>query len=193
MLKSVLSLAVSVLVTFPALAETNVSEWRHATLKSAEGAEIAIDYQIVHETNMSNKPSESYRLSPVIVNFTRSGLTARDKVQVVIVNDMKNLGSCGSRAYDWQESTYVDLVAAPEGHFYGDLTESGFRRETFGIRYNLPVHSLALVMNPYCQTQVSYGQSVAVVVNGHWLVDPISHSTNFRLDLGHEIAERYRR
>ena len=192
MLKSVIALIVIGFVTFPALAETTVSDWRHAALKSAEGAEITIDYQIVHDTNMSNKPSESYTLSPVIVNFTRSGLTPRDKVQVVVVNEMKNLGSCGSRAYDWQESTYVDLVAAPEGHFYGDLTEQGFRRETFGIRYNQPVRSLALVMNPYCQTQVSYGQSIAVVVNGHWLVDPISHTTNFRLDLGHEIAARYR-
>ena len=186
----VLSAVALTLVTVSASAETTVSEWRQSRLKSADGVEITVDYQIVHDYYMSNKPTITFKLSPVIINV--SSAKAGANIRAVLLNNVKASG-CGRHPYWYQEAAMVDLKSAPEGHQYANLTSEGRRRRTFGTEFDEPVGPLALAVLPYCMADVSFGQELGIVVDGHWLIDPVSGSTNFKLDLGGDVASAHRR
>lgn len=144
------------------------SPWKKEFRSLEEGMELSIDFQMTYNNYVSNKPYNYLYITELFVNLSGRKFTPSDKVRVVFNNKMKNLGQCGSRAYDWNEIVVADLKLAPGGHMYVDLIKEGKKKRTFENIYDQEVGRLSLHLNPYCRTQTSVGQEISFVINGKW-------------------------
>ena len=153
----------SVFILFFVL-NAQASRWYKKSFKSREGIQIDVSYQLIDYTQYSSR----HAVYPI--HFEVIGLTYPSNAKVVFINKLKDLSLCGRNESITEEIFQEDLL--PFGRNYtAYLTDKA--------RHHLIVD---LERDSYCRHQVSAGQEFAIVVNGYWLQDPISSSSNFKIN-----------
>lgn len=142
------------------------TDWCHDYLRSADGFAINFDYQVIETGPNPNGPSEIKRTtSPAWLNVVGASFSGAEHVSAVIVTHgySEKCGPVECGLYD-EQVHHVDLAFAGGNRFTGQV--SG----------DLPFQ--LYVEGDDDATQYLY--EIAVVVDGRWLKDPVSGSSNFR-------------
>jgi hypothetical protein len=149
--------------------------WSHIVLQSDDGIGISVDY-VSHyiEDHTSYKPTNVDKADPVYANVWSDSFTGHENVRVVFMN----YETC------WKTSVpyaYTIDLAWHEDHYSANISQDA------------PIERSYLHWSPGTQPITTrwsgYGgnhpwcQEVSVVVDGTWLVDPISHRNNFSFDM----------
>lgn len=141
----------------------NDSVWNHRTLYSAAGTQIKIDFNIeVEEFSGCYKCNLDTRAKNLWVNIIDTDLTSNDQVRIIFLN--KEYSSYRNPGEFYLQTIELDLEFAENGRFTG------------------PLGSLTIYSSGYGGT-FHYAQEIAIVINGEWLLDPISNTNNFSLKL----------
>ena len=141
------------------------ARWYKKSFVAREGIKIDVSYQLVEYVNYSS------RHAAFPIHFEVIGLPSSAKVRVVFINKVKDLSVCGRAEQVLTEVVEKDLLPFGKNHA-AYLTDNN--------NQNNPI--VDLERESYCRHQVSIGQEFAIVADGHWLQDPISASSNFKLN-----------
>jgi len=154
-----------ILTVLVASLSAHSARWYKKSFTSREGVKIDVSYQLMDYVNYSRREA----VFPI--HFEVIGLPSAVQVRVVFINKLKDLSVCGRSEQIFTEVIEKDLL--PFGRNYASyLTDDN--------NQNNPV--VDLERESYCRHQVSAGQEFAIVADGHWLQDPISASSNFKID-----------
>jgi len=128
--------------------------WEHIFLRSDQGKEIKLDYQL-----QSDGRGLDYA-KPLYFNVS-GGISATDKIRVVLTN------SCSNPASQWDFATFAIDLKAQENHFSG-LFSDGFTYFGNTLTSHHPQSE-----EPHVRHGGGYGsgncrQTVSVVVSGVW-------------------------
>lgn len=137
-----------------ALADT----WCHDLLKATDGTEIQIDYQIGQESPM--RMPTYWAMKNVYVHVKNKNFTGSEAVSVVFTT------AVNGRRPDWSRVAH-------------DVPYDGDRYTASGGIFDRPFTSL-IRPTGWNGGGASYHFEVAIVVDGHWLVDPVSTESNFK-------------
>ena len=143
-------------------------DWRHAGLKSENGIEIKMDYK-----TRDSRPEGCLKCQlttyadPLWINISGGSLKESDKVRLVLINIAHY---SYTPQYPSTDVNYLDLTWDKD-HFTGDYKSVS---QLDGHLYSLPIYA-----SGYGGIWI-YDQELAIVVNGTWLVDPISKKNNFK-------------
>ncbi len=150
----------SSLSVLPAVADDS---WHHRVMRSDEGVQISIDYQIRQSSQTGCLQCQIPILAaPLWINVKGHDLDEQDQVRVVLINQYYNPYSAGGPI---REGEYIqDMVFAEPGRFTAQLQD------------------LAIFSSGF-QGAWYFEQEVAVVINGSWLTDSASGSHNFKISL----------
>jgi hypothetical protein len=151
--------------------------WHHRKLVATDGTSVAVDFQLKFEDYSSNKPHTVYFVQPLWFNVAGPSVSDDSQIRVVFTNRVVYDGSCGSGDRVDERAYQLDLELEPEGHFAGELDSQG---TLLGTTTPITGFLRPIAKNmPYCTTGISEGSSLAVVIDGAWLTDPINGSHNF--------------
>ena len=175
MMKSFLLLGLGIF-SCVTICTANAQETR--IFKSAEGVEIAVSYNIQKKYYPSNKPYELTYLNPVSIKLSSDELTKNSQARAVFINRVQTLAACGLPERIDEKVYALDLSSQEIGILSGDLNEKSIDYEGPSVEEQLPLVKASY----YCNPQQSIGQEIAIVINGHWLKDPISGTNNFKIN-----------
>ena len=141
-------------------------DWKHASVKSAEGVTLNLDYTTKKDPVTGCYKCTLYtRTDALWLNIEAPGLGDGDTVRAVVLNKRYTQWT---RPEPTEIETYAfDLAPAGNGRF---TVDAGTLR-TWGQGYG-GVEDFVL--------------EIALVVNGKWLQDPISGTSNFQLNLAQD-------
>lgn len=174
MLRNILTLT-GLLMATPVLA----NHWSHISLLSEDGVKVSVDYIANYHHDSSYKPTHTYTADEVHINVSSEEIGPEVRVTAVLINYESGHSYFGeSHSLPW---TYelIDLNWQETGHFSGKLTDANVSRSYMNYDY---YHPIVIKTFGYGGTQY-FHQEVAIVMNGQWLVDPISQSHNFKINL----------
>lgn len=170
--------------TFCLISSVSLASPKYRMLKSAEGVQIVLAYDVITVPVYSNKPSSTTYATPFAVTVRFPFLTNRSNIRVVLVNTGIMGGSCGQPNARAQEVFAMDLKPLNNGdfqaEFYQDAVPQIGGRGVMMDPDQKP--GLKIAVNGYCFT-TSYQLEVAVVVDGRWLKDPVNGTSNFQVNL----------
>lgn len=150
-----------------------------ADFQSTDGTLIHVRFAVDYRDLSSDKPNQVWLANPILIGVEGRRLTGAERVRVVLVSRERQVGSCGVASFAREHSYFVDLSNERGSLFVGDLAKNGVfmgRDENEPAEHQLPV----IHAEGYCYNVVNDGFEIAVVVNGQWLVDPVSRSHNFK-------------
>jgi hypothetical protein len=143
------------------------ARWHKAELSSTSGVKVEVSYQRLDYVQYSERRG----IYPVHLYI--AGANNHAKVRAVLINHMMDKAVCGRKAEINQEVEIIDLKPFGDNSYAGYLTSPQTKNWMI----------MDLERRSYCRHQISVGQEIAVVIDGQWLQDPISLSSNFRLNL----------
>lgn len=166
---------IALALTFGANA-AQANDWSHIKLKSAEGIEANVDYIVTLHESQDYKPQHRYTAGPVYLNVSGLTLDATDQVRVVL-NHYEGAG------FTIAPYTYtVDLVWTGT-HFSQELGNvTAINRAYYDYTPYMKGEPLTIRTFGYGGT-FEYTQTLSIVVNGHWLTDPVNGTHDFQLNL----------
>lgn len=128
--------------------------WKHANVQAAGGEKIAVDYQL-------HGWAEKTIASPIWVNISAGSFNGSERIGAVLLN---YYDGSGMPAGQLQSSQRLDLVYAGGGRYTAAAQPVVVSESHIGYGYN-------------------FRQEIAVVVDGKWLVDPVSGGHNFKFGM----------
>jgi hypothetical protein len=151
------------------------SGWSHVVLGSDTGIGISVDY-VSHfvPDNTSYKPTHVDYADPVYANVWGDQLTGEEEVRVVLMNYER----CEKRAVPF---TYTVDLAWQGDHFSANVSRDAQIDRSY-LHWQPGTVQLTTRWSGYGGNH-PFCQEIAVVVDGTWLVDPISRGNNFSFDL----------
>lgn len=139
------------------------SPWLHSQVVSQEKVAITLDYTYERDAFDGCYKCTFYdRTSNLWINVTADWLSNSDRVRVVLLNKSYPFWSAGE--YFNLETREIDLSFAEDGRFTASIS------------------ALKLFGSGYGGKEI-FELELAVVINGVWLLDPISQSHNFRVSM----------
>jgi hypothetical protein len=154
--------------------------WEHRTRTGTDGTEIKIDYFKSYHPDRSYKPQNQTKASAVWVNVEIPNVTGSEKVRVVLNNYETRCDGPFDRSNS-APYTYIFDLRFENGRFTGQASEGTLVRSYLDLSYEVTwpftIHS-----DGYAGNQCN-SQTVSVVVDGQWLVDPVSKTNDFGVNL----------
>ncbi|MCX6116735.1 MAG: hypothetical protein NT027_04280 [Proteobacteria bacterium] len=147
--------AVGYLVLLLNSSRSFANTWCHAFLKATDGSVLQLDYQV--QRIGRNRGPDIYVMSNLYLHAQNDAFEGSENVSMVIMNPVNGSTSASSKE--------LSKFSFNEGQFTGNANDIGNGRFEPVIRYDYPGETFYL--------------EVAIVVDGIWLKDPISGTSNF--------------
>lgn len=126
---------------------TKDGNWHRITTKTEVGHKLTINYKIIKERYLSNKPTVVYYADPMFITLDSKELDKSDRVRIVFTSKMDDDGYLRT-----ETSKEIDLSWDGE-HFSGQLNQTAIE--------------IPIAVRGYSFT-TKYIQEIAVVINGDW-------------------------
>lgn len=152
------------------------AEYTQKNFVSKDGTKINLNYQIVKESGVTNRPYNYIKVENLNFSLESIQLHESSTVRVIFINSMHDIPVCGRNLFDFEEIYYLDLEPRMNGRL---IYEASFTTHAKRMESNQRAQDLYLLKRNYCRTVESKWQEIAIVVDGRWLVDPVSNSNNF--------------
>jgi hypothetical protein len=150
------------------------SGWSHVVLGSSDGLGISVDYVNQFLKDSSFEPRHLDLADPVYANLWGDGLTGDEEVRVVLMN------------YELCDKQVAPYTFAVDLGWQGDHFSANLGRDAAISRSDLEWSPGSIAFDLRWSGyggDFSFCQELAVVVDGRWLVDPVSDSNNFTFDM----------
>jgi hypothetical protein len=156
------------------------ADWHHTRLRSSQGTEIRLDHkphflrycdEWTAGTATYTEERADWTGQPLWFNVSNAAFTGNENVHAVFILKRDSNADCG---------IYENC-----GFFQVDLTYAGNHRFTAQWQDGNPIWvKQQVARSDGSKWTTGNAQEIAVVVDGNWQKDPISHSNNFRFELG---------
>ncbi len=153
------------------------ADWRHTNFQTAQGIEVGVDFDARIEKNGAFKSQTCLAAYPqsFFINLRKASLSSSSQVRVV-------LNHYGFNSESSTPETYTLDLGYQGDHFSGRLFNAKLNRGS--LELTSPVRlPLLLSCEGYAGLNLFTRQTVSVVVDGEWLTDPATGSTQFPIDL----------
>lgn len=153
--------------------------WNHANLTATDGTKISIDFMVERTGRLGTAVA-----FPIHANVTGGAASAASRVRLLLVQKAAgkqySLGWPARYAFlpEIDRGTItIDLSRQDDGHFSAQLQQA------------ISLHPAATEVSPDdcagdpCVIDQPLFQEIAVVVDRAWLKDPMSGSSNFKIDM----------
>lgn len=137
----------------PEAAENRKENWKHVQLTAADGTSITVDYLV-------QDLAGSVIAAPVWVNVSGRNFNNVGNVRVLLINYYLTSGPI-----QLEDTQQLDLKYSGGYRFTGQLQKVLMSEGTYMYGGNI------------------FRQELAVVVDGKWLRDPVSNTSNFKFQL----------
>jgi hypothetical protein len=140
--------------------DSDLSSWRHVHLGAADRTKIDVDF-VMGQTSDSSSLRTFAR--PVWINVSFSGhCPASVRAVFLTVNDSPDVAASSAQTFE-----EVDLTNAHDAQ---------------GCRMTGQLRKDVEVAGSYTGYGYNYHQELAIVADGSWLTDPVSHGHNFKFN-----------
>jgi hypothetical protein len=154
-------------------------------LQAQDGTEILLNYDVKASSDPgSSRPITAVYAKPLEIRITpTSSLQASDRVRAVLINRENFQGMCGISSYVRDPHYVMDLSLIPNSSsFSGEFGSARILLNGSEVPLKSEDQRVQLKLDGYC-FKLTTNQELAVVINGTWLVDPVSGTHNFKFNL----------
>lgn len=142
-------------------------EWKHASATAVENVSLSLDYTTIKDPYTGCYRCTVYtRTEALWINLRSADFSGSESVRAVLVN--KRFAPWTSPAVTDIETREIDLTFAGVENGIGRFTADAGSVRTWGA---------------FPGVWEDFELEIAIVVNGHWLQDPATQTSNFRFAL----------